>query len=1458
MKQKVYPWIVGLVLWLCGGIAIGQTERSLVVSDGGNVISRSPIDWRMAESHYQLFYPNSVLNLPADAEITSISFSYYSRGDDLSGGDIQIRLGEIEMTSSTGMSAPLDNSEWQLCYKGGHQLTSHNAYEDVSYLFSSAYKLTGGGKTLVVDITNEGSPRTTPNSSSQTYFEYSSGVAGVWSWDDYNSRVSNGVPDMTITYRYGGTEAILQLPYQGRVLYVSAVPVGSRKTVTVPVANAGNSSLFISEYLTENVSLSSVEIAAQTAGELPLTVKSNSEGSFVDYILINSNGGTASLQVFGTTYQLPKASNVVYLDGSRPLSAIVTDNTIQELSIVGAITVEDWQYLASQFSNLSYLDLSEAIWFSDTFPSYSFSTYAFESSLQRLTLPMNVKDVYCYQQHSLFANTTNLRQLVLPVSLERVSLDLSQCVSLNSIVSLALAPPYISREKFPYVQTVYVPAGAISAYKQSYSFSQKQIQEIDQDVLNGQNKKITQLDIKGSRSSYSSRLIDYGETETHSRLFIPSSLINLPLGSAIDAFSFDFRVDNYNSVSCDPGSMKIAVAFANSKEEAKNLTSFESFYEGSDQIDVSKTDQVQTVAYSSTTPLIYNGSGIVVDIISARTSVVEDYSVWVSNPINECEDYRYWRYDSYGASEWDSKPDVSIHFSTISSNPILNISADDHSLLVGYAPVNGTSIVKQIPVQNIGASDLTITGMSGNAVFSMDPSSVTIPAYSTGIVGFTFHPTEEGTVKEKVHLLSNGGEATITLMGSTLRKTPYWHDVTVSSNYSLADYFDRNRILRDTITALSVTGSLSNSDWWEITDRFPNLKYLDLSTATIPNDFYSSSFAYPENIVQLALPLNYGNWAHVDQFVNLQYLMYPMTTEQVYMDEFDNCPYLNSLVVLASTPPEVRNDYKENGITKVYVPAPVVEDYKLSGGWFWNAGTGREILPITPEVLGGEMEVGSSTIVIQNHRTYDTSNYPTSKRSIWISPKEISSNSYYDPDDVPTASLCVAADTPLEVETLGLTYPLATRRFEDRDGSSYASFINHSTQMRVDQLQLHLKMRNYYYWYFLTVPFSMPLSNLQAKESNASYVIRTYAGDLRAVNGANGYNENWRDLTADDCLKPGKGYIFQSNDLIDSLLFTAPDPMVYINNSVYDQTVSVEHFDSANESDKNWNLIGNPYFAFYDIHQMKYSAPIIIRDDYNYVALSPIDDDYALRPLEAFFVQVPDEVEEITFPHSGQQTTPYITTTKAALRASLNRQVFNLRLTQNGKKDRSRVVLNPEAKGDYEVQCDAAKWMSESDTVPQLYTLDNIGTKYAINERPVGNGIVPLGVRAAADGEMTLSLTGDPGSLRLYDKELKREVDLAEGDYTFLARKGTIENRFELRFSSATTNESVTAESIRVYANGSQLVVEAPEQMAVTVYSTAGVLLHQTTMTATRWSCPLSAGIYVVRVGDTNHKVIIY
>ena len=233
MKQKVYPWIVGLVLWLCGGIAIGQTARSLVISDGGNYVDHSPMDWRMAESHYQLFYPNSVLNLPAGAVITSLSFNYSSYGDDLSGGDIQIRLGETEMISPDGMIGLLDNSTWKLCYEGSHLLSPKISDQSVTYFFNNnSYSLVGG-KTLVIDITNEGSPRTTPNPDSGPYFDCSN-IEGAWSWDDYERSVTDWVPDITLTYTYAGESAILYIPFTDRICNSGVIPVGTSKTLTCP------------------------------------------------------------------------------------------------------------------------------------------------------------------------------------------------------------------------------------------------------------------------------------------------------------------------------------------------------------------------------------------------------------------------------------------------------------------------------------------------------------------------------------------------------------------------------------------------------------------------------------------------------------------------------------------------------------------------------------------------------------------------------------------------------------------------------------------------------------------------------------------------------------------------------------------------------------------------------------------------------------------------------------------------------------------------------------------------------------------------------------------------------------------------------------------------------------------------------------------------------------------------
>ena len=82
------------------------------------------------------------------------------------------------------------------------------------------------------------------------------------------------------------------------------------------------------------------------------------------------------------------------------------------------------------------------------------------------------------------------------------------------------------------------------------------------------------------------------------------------------------------------------------------------------------------------------------------------------------------------------------------------------------------------------------------------------------------------------------------------------------------------------------------------------------------------------------------------------------------------------------------------------------------------------------------------------------------------------------------------------------------------------------------------------------------------------------------------------------------------------------------------------------------------------------------------------------------------------------------------------RKLVNITLNGDGSKDRTRVVLNPKQSLAYETACDAVKF--ESTGVAQLYTLDSKNVKYAINERPVDNGLVPVGVKFKPFGDYTI------------------------------------------------------------------------------------------------------------------------
>ena len=115
----------------------------------------------------------------------------------------------------------------------------------------------------------------------------------------------------------------------------------------------------------------------------------------------------------------------------------------------------------------------------------------------------------------------------------------------------------------------------------------------------------------------------------------------------------------------------------------------------------------------------------------------------------------------------------------------------------------------------------------------------------------------------------------------------------------------------------------------------------------------------------------------------------------------------------------------------------------------------------------------------------------------------------------------------------------------------------------------------------------------------------------------------------------------------------------------------------------------------------------------------------------------------------------------------------------NEAVDQTRVVFNENSSLGYEIGTDASKMISNTAKY-QIYTLDNNGTKYSINERPVNDGEVPVGIIVREAGEVTITAKRLDCSMALIDKVMGVTRNLEVGSYTFTSAAGTIENRFVL------------------------------------------------------------------------------
>lgn len=541
-------------------------------------------------------------------------------------------------------------------------------------------------------------------------------------------------------------------------------------------------------------------------------------------------------------------------------------------------------------------------------------------------------------------------------------------------------------------------------------------------------------------------------------------------------------------------------------------------------------------------------------------------------------------------------------------------------------------------------------------------------------------------------------------------------------------------------------------------------------------------------------------------------IVLPSSLEYCSQSAFDDCDSLVTIEARSVMPPNTDNGcpLTSADLTKavLYVPVWSLAEYQLATGWnqFYTFRT-SDFMPQYVKVnkdfyftLRDELDPNYRPDI---ELTY-TSNQITDSQG----------NSDYQ-----HGNLTISGRSKLAVNDFSMVLSPFYKYTKDSNGYYGNTDLTPTClivkgEMRAENVTINLWNATNR-WQFVSFPFDVKVSDIVPVDSTTSWVIRGHSGAERAAGNAAAV---WQNLSADDVLQAGKGYIMQcykpndknGNRYIAAQFTVRPLTTTVNRQQIFNadnRTVALEEHLAEFEHNRSWNLIGNPYPSYFDTRFLDFAAPFMVWNSYNqnYEAYSPVDDSYILAPAEAFFVQRPVDQESITFLKDGRQTDRYARTLveeelasapqriradyDSNTHAAAQRTVFNITLAKDGQQaDRTRVVINEAATMQYDLSRDAAKFTGTEPAVSQIFTI-NGATRYAINERPLNNGQALLGLHFGTDGTYTIGLSNQPdGQVTLEDRLTGTKLQLnGTAGYSFTAKAGDSTDRFVLHFDAVAT-----------------------------------------------------------------------
>lgn len=618
-----------------------------------------------------------------------------------------------------------------------------------------------------------------------------------------------------------------------------------------------------------------------------------------------------------------------------------------------------------------------------------------------------------------------------------------------------------------------------------------------------------------------------------------------------------------------------------------------------------------------------------------------------------------------------------------------------------------------------------------------------------------------------------------------------------------------------------------------------------LRSVVIPNSITiieGGVFHHCSNLRKIKIPDNVTEIkADAFSYCALDSVIFPSSANTIGTNAFYNNPGIVYIKCQQPTPPILPNDiFYSTDKTKAELVVPFwsVNMYKQANIWssFASINTFSEELKNIP--------IKGALVLANNVR-------PTGFPNVRI---------------IQPGSLTVGGNAPFPTDNFSMYHNLQQAYYYTNTRTEFfSSCINESPAMTANSV-----VNDFYVgsgrWYFMVMPFDIKVGDIKVNNT-ALFAVRAYDGAKRAEAGT---GQSWITMTTDSILKAGTGFIINTNENTE-LKFTAPDAQKNKQFAFENQSLALNTYSSETNAHKNWNFVGNIYPSFYDSRYLNFTAPITVWNPANstYTAISLIDDKYALKPYEGFFVQKPEDVSEISFIPEGRQNTATLSETgpntlvRSTLPAFSQRKVLNLYLNSTEFVDKTRIVLNPLASENYELKYDASKFFSLDASNPQIYTIDGEGNACAINERPFGEGTIPIAFKTGTNGQMTFSLEylnpDNNEEIILLDKLSNTQTTITDKDYSFSSLAGTFEDRFVLKVISTITNNKDIDEIPTVVAGSKgKIWFQAKTGLRIIIYNLNGINVYESSIQNITNEILLNSGIYIVKIGNETFKSVVF